>query len=937
MNRRDFGLWGIELSPGEFAQALAALGVLGGLGFWPGTPSTDPELDRSLEQAFQEANRPLQWRMVWHPSFGPPGPSCRALADAWQRSLERFGKPRLEVNRYPLQEALWIVEELSRAEVGAASVYIQIEDDLEVAVGWQWPLRVGLLPGPASAGLRGELEAVQEGNWAGRLAQLVELGGVEESCDLLLLPLDLPAALVEVLTFPGSLRADCVLVLGRAGAPAERLTPLLEALRTQVRTAGVGLATVPSGSQGRWFKALLRELSHNFTLDVALAAARRKIEAQAPFLLASRRLVEFHLSDRVRQMAESFFESVGETTVEIPLGSAFEKNLSMTGRYRLRDIGEQLRSVPDDPFTYTHETDMASVAAEASELARGAREEMAPEPPQERFLQAQVFDAGREGRRLVRAWRAGAPHAVAVRVGAPDEEWLAPDPLSPFPAQELPPEQAEHRLTVVFSEPFLLSEPQITEIVLPRRGNSSLCTFFLHVKEGTERVEARVIVLHANRVLQTALLRGPVAAEPEEAEGPGIELAVEAVVRPGLADLDNRRRFDASLVLNHDSRSMPRVTKIAEQRAEVVTHQNLQKEIDWFNGQLTQIAYNRSSFSGGLTADATVDLLRSFAQHGSLLYRYIVRDLLGDDPLVKGERLQIISTEPDAAIPVEFLYARKAPVDGAGLCPNAAESLRAGRCGDSCPQGAEEKNVICPLGFWGMSKVLERHLHVPEFSQKLRGTFAFQAEPLKDRSTLPVLGDSLVANSYRVDESCKGGMDGLRQKIQEVTRRAPESVSTWDDWAHKIAGGTPTLLALLVHTDRVAPGDHMQKMEIGKDSWLSVANVDETYVRDRLEKPPPLVMLLGCETSAPEVSFLSLVGQFRASGAAIVLSTGSAVHSVHAVPVARRYVEILARLIGKGETTFGEVMRTARRELLADGYPMVLCLAAYGDADWRLV
>lgn len=34
--------------------------------------------------------------------------------------------------------------------------------------------------------------------------------------------------------------------------------------------------------------------------------------------------------------------------------------------------------------------------------------------------------------------------------------------------------------------------------------------------------------------------------------------------------------------------------------------------------------------------------------------------------------------------------------------------------------------------------------------------------------------------------------------------------------------------------------------------------------------------------------------------------------------------------------TFGDVMLGVRRQALKEGIPMVLCIHAYGDADWKL-
>lgn len=42
MNRKDFGLWGLELAPPDFARALAALGVFqGSIESWPSTLSVE--------------------------------------------------------------------------------------------------------------------------------------------------------------------------------------------------------------------------------------------------------------------------------------------------------------------------------------------------------------------------------------------------------------------------------------------------------------------------------------------------------------------------------------------------------------------------------------------------------------------------------------------------------------------------------------------------------------------------------------------------------------------------------------------------------------------------------------------------------------------------------------------------------------------------------
>jgi hypothetical protein len=183
-----------------------------------------------------------------------------------------------------------------------------------------------------------------------------------------------------------------------------------------------------------------------------------------------------------------------------------------------------------------------------------------------------------------------------------------------------------------------------------------------------------------------------------------------------------------------------------------------------------------------------------------------------------------------------------------------------------------------------------------------------------------------------VDATVPGAVDRLRAGLAAAPGGA-ESAGDWGEWTAKLGAGR-TLLVLLVHTDRVAADDPAPRMEIGRGSWLEVAYLEREHVRPAADAPPPVVLLLGCETGAPEVSFHGLVSRLRRKGAAIVLATHAAIHSAHAVPVAEELIRALRELAAGRRRSFGEVMRIARCRALAAGLPMALCLEAHGDADW---
>jgi uncharacterized membrane protein len=96
------------------------------------------------------------------------------------------------------------------------------------------------------------------------------------------------------------------------------------------------------------------------------------------------------------------------------------------------------------------------------------------------------------------------------------------------------------------------------------------------------------------------------------------------------------------------------------------------------------------------------------------------------------------------------------------------------------------------------------------------------------------------------------------------------------------------------------------------------------------------VLLLGCETGKVSIPFEDFVSAFKIAGAAIVVSTAAPVLGRQATVVAEEFVSVLKKLRGKESATFGDVMLAVRRNMLRKGFPVVLSVSSYGDADWRL-
>jgi len=235
--------------------------------------------------------------------------------------------------------------------------------------------------------------------------------------------------------------------------------------------------------------------------------------------------------------------------------------------------------------------------------------------------------------------------------------------------------------------------------------------------------------------------------------------------------------------------------------------------------------------------------------------------------------------------------------------------------------------------------VIERHIHDPGYGRMMGSSdFVMQAEPVANRSILHVLRTCLYAASDRVD----GVVPGQRQQFMNTLNSVSDNtgmVSMWNDWAREIAAKRPTLLILMPHTieDEIlrAPA-----MEIGSSDRLASGYIRPGYVCVSPEDQAPIVALLGCETMVPYSKYMGFVPQFRRNGAALVLCTLTTVLGRHVVPIAQKLVEELkSELEGDGSNivSFGDVLLHVRRNVLLGGLPIVLCLVAFGDADWQLL
>ncbi len=968
MNRNDFGFWGIDLSDEDFSKALAALGLF--LKAHPHIFKPEKDFEFTAAQIAETvrsrmAENIIEWELPPDLFTGDEfiknsnKVPAAAFAKAWTKainSLERRFEKKLSVNSGQTESGIfWLIEQLSKPEIGIASVYADIKKEISEIV-WDYPLRIGLLPEDEAADqFRQEAEPL---NFSGQPLigthiEFIDIKPENSECNILLLPYGLKESVAKILQCPNSLRAGCVFVLGNMDESEESSISLINTLRTQSHSAGVYILPIfPVTYEDRqlnlrqfWFKQLIREISHNQTIDISLAEAYQTIrpnlpeaekEAFRPVLFATRGLVTHtRLSRRMSQLGNRLSypgleKVVYKTTIRDKMDEMPPRSFDWMYSKSLKKMGESLLINKNAPWDSENAT--ATSLSTAKKMSDLLLEDAPPPEKKPRWIQAEVWEQTKSRRRdaikkgfLV----ANRTYSFEVYIGSPSKTSISG--VDAFDETLLPPDKNSHELTVIFSEPQIISEPKVATIVLEREGNSTKCAFFIQIPEGISQINARIIISHRNRVLQTALLKARVAKTARKPAGDArIELVTESVIRPGMQDLSNRRLFDASLILNRNTDNQPHLTKIVNGKAVLISLAEIQDRADWFKEKITSIAKEPGKYTK-LTDKKSVDIIRSFAQVGFVLFEKL-KEGQPDTSILKAERIQLITTKSGQDLPIEFAYEREMPDDDAKLCPKAVESLQNGKCSADCPAGNESK-FICPLAFWGLNRVIERHAYNADALKEVKTDFALQSEPIEGRTRLKVLTNSILATSDNVDKEVPDSSKKLFETLKNATDDNKVTyIKSWQELQDTVQKESPSLIVLLPHTLEHA-ATKLQILEISKAERLMRGRLKPEHLQSSRKTPSPVVFLMGCKTSNPEIAYEEFVTDFRTKGAALVIGSGSVILGRFASVVTSEFINNLKEPRDK-EVPFGDLLLKVRQKKMAEGLFMVMALVAYGDTDW---
>jgi hypothetical protein len=880
----------------------------------------------------------------------------------------------------------WLLQVFGHPALDQSSVYVAWPNEA-ASLGWNWPLRLAIAPTHSEAEFRADVEACRYRH----LFVLTERTRAASDCDVLIFPGSVHDAVKAALKLP-ALRASAVIVTGEFDAPWPLADAWLESLRRQFRAGAVAVAHVPDDVRNAWFTSLVAEISHNRTLDEALFGAAQGVVRTASYVpepgnprpdllcplvfgyrdfLDRSRLVE--LARRVGNAASSV--PVGATPVQfqrsfstLQLPNSIPETVARMGAELARVAGAlrfdqetgdattlaefvdgvsratgeplDLSAIEVTPTTAPGDDAPHVIASQLQRVTRGTRggsgvrsgsrapatfSVSGPAEQRRRFVQLALVGKSADGRWVRESLMSGAQRAADVFIGPAITGTVQAS--RPLDESQLPRNAAEHRLRIVFTPLWrdgnrAATPGQSRDLVLPASGPSKNVRFHFRVPANLPDFRARIIVLHANRVLQTLLMRSVPGRRYAE-----IELNVENCVSTDWGEDTTSPAFDAALVVNDNPAGEAGLTAISEGFATFFEPEGLKLLTSDIRKELAALNVPEDGdgeMVHGLDDERIQRLLYRLALRGVGLMKSLKTVPELTSMLRSGKRLQVVDAVSGAYFPIEFVYDGKAPAPAAKLCPHAKDALTQPAVHETCANKADD-GYFCPAAFWGFSRCIER--------QPPRGQAGYRfSQPRAGATILHPLRSSLLAASKKVRAEDVEKPGGVEAVLVESTSQVVTAAS-WSQWKSQVQAHGPSLLVLLPHSTSSSEVAHVPALEISGDILDSV-RVDEDYVRTETATNP-IVLLLGCSTTLPEIPFLSFVQEFRLAGAAAIVGTLATIRGRQTVNFVRTLLAALKASSGDS-ATFDEVFLRVKQQMLAEGDPFALSLIAYGDTGWRL-
>jgi len=957
MKRDVLGDWGAELSDLDYAKALAALGVIESRGTKQHRPSSDPQkVCEAIQQELEGGLRTPLWRWAHLGGLDPKKywtdtihTNVAALAQGWDLALQKATHPRklprLAIDLDPgneLYDIDGLMEALSSVEAQAL-VLTPHERTMEQrhTPPWHFPVQVGVPEQAAPLwGALKKIEAIVD--WVQITSSLRRVGGARDACDLLILP----AGMAERLASEKDTRllARFVICLDHRGDWGGPWSKAYGRVMELLGADGIAVVEQLDGMPlGNFYVGVLRELSHDLPAHAAVWRAGLQHLEKPPFILgypdSLDRLRVMDLAKRLDAEApnvkgmvnlSAFVERrpfMSEGVDAVPLVSEVRsKTEAISVRRRARYLQAEARR-PDKPESFAK-----SIAPERPNLLSILI------GPTEKARRDAYFDDSRIDYSngdvkldillemtgaLVSEIPQDARYSMERHGQRTREEiWRHLQPLTAT-AAEREEKNPKHYVGAA-----------TTSVVLRETGNSGMADFVIQPLAVATKLKGRVTAIHNNRVVQTARVSVEVAADPEA--GSGVTLSSLAMHSSTYGCIE-RRVGDVLLIVSDDRVRGLRI-RIPGRKAPIDLRSLAGPILD-IRAALETAADKCDSATPLHSQKALKGALIGLAANGAMLFDCLRNSLGGE--IDQWERVQLLSLGT-ALFPIEAVYSGATPdLMQAELCPHGEQALLSGNCcvgakpGDPpgnlpcCPYSVSNVH-ICPMKFWGFSKVIERCTD--------KGGSKAKPSPILDRQVFGEIHSVLYGvssrayNSFGSNSEKKRAIDRLDKALSTISSDL-HKVDKWEDWRDAVKpsiANPPNLFMLLAHTQKY---NFMDALEIGTGEFLGKQAIKPDIIGS--SSSPKLLFLLGCSTVDPAVDFAPFPELFRFAGADIICACLAPIRGINNLAMACAAAEALSACLKSGrEIAFGELLRDLRRTLFGNRHTEAFGLLGFGDGDW---
>lgn len=494
---------------------------------------------------------------------------------------------------------------------------------------------------------------------------------------------------------------------------------------------------------------------------------------------------------------------------------------------------------------------------------------------------------------------------------------------------------------------------QRQSLQLPATGSSTDVRFDIHTDTAEDVWAGRLTVWHRRRAIQSAILSGPVVdTETDAFPGEHASLVVDGEFHP-MTELDNHSAGGATIEEDgHPALYTSDGDFLIEPRAD---------ELKTARGRIAEKLGEMAAILDKTSApkpENTRALLEYLAVQGRLLFEALFpspeqREAVKKERFLQALRLRANSDE----MPYEFIYDRDSPAPNAALCTSWTAGISDGICpgchtpaaatGEPAASGnggipTDRRAIICPLGFWGLSKVIERHNGVEADETRGQARLRRCAVP-GGKGGVVQIRRAAIALSRIADNKPRGARADEVLPSARIVNALTEAgiefdgpIDDWNQWDQVISKNQPDLLIVLGHAD-IDPKRDEWYMQIGAERtgsrlYLSLVRPEDVDVPRT--NPGPVVFLFGCLTAQSGSGQAPFASKFQENNAAIVAGTTSTVLGRQAGPVTADLIAAIKA--GAGTVSLGELLRRARANGLASGSLMAMTITAYGDADYRI-